>query len=77
MSSYKSIQASVFKAKCLEILDHVPSDGIIITKHGQPVARLIPISSTGSILDLYGSMKNEIKVHGDLETTGTKWNAES
>lgn len=41
----KSIPAGEFKAKCLGLLDDVSRTGesLVITKHGKPVARLIPI----------------------------------
>jgi len=38
----KTISASEFKAKCLRILDHLGPQGVVITKRGQPVARVIP-----------------------------------
>jgi len=36
--------ASEFKAKCLKLIDRVGESGepIIISKHGRPVARLVP-----------------------------------
>lgn len=38
------MNASEFKAKCLAILDRVRAtgEGILILKHGKPVARLVP-----------------------------------
>ena len=69
-----TIAASEFKAKCLEILDHVPPEGLAITKRGRPVARLFPMGVDNS--DLIGSMP-EIKVHGNIFSTGLKWDAES
>ena len=38
--------------------------GIVITKHGKPVARLIPADS--ACQDLIGSMKAKIQIHGDI-----------
>lgn len=40
----ETIQASEFKAKCLALLDEVARTGetIVITKHGEPVAKLVP-----------------------------------
>ena len=49
----KQIAAAKFKEQCLAILDEVDPDGIIITKHGKPVAKLIPIASESA--DLIGS----------------------
>jgi len=48
-------------------------EGIVITKYGKPVARLVPASS--SCADLIGSMKNKIRVHGKIFSTQTKWDA--
>jgi antitoxin (DNA-binding transcriptional repressor) of toxin-antitoxin stability system len=39
----KSVPAAKFKEHCLTLLHHLPPDGIVITKHGKPVAKLIPI----------------------------------
>ncbi|MBI3208051.1 MAG: type II toxin-antitoxin system prevent-host-death family antitoxin [Candidatus Solibacter usitatus] len=70
-----TINASKFKEQCLSILDDLAPEGLVITKHGKPVARLTPVSSDcGSLI---GTMKGKIKIHGDILTTGRKWNAES
>jgi len=37
----KRIAAAKFKERCLAILDRVDREGIIITKHGKPVATLL------------------------------------
>lgn len=74
MTGMKSITATEFKAKCLDILDHVPPEGLEITKRGKPVARLMPTRVDNS--DLIGLMPH-IKVNGDIFSTGIKWNAES
>lgn len=71
----QQVNASKFKEQCLSLLDHLDPDGIIITKHGKPVARLTPIES--GCADLIGSMKGKVKVAGDIFSTGIKWNAES
>ena len=44
----KKIAAAKFKEQCLSLLDQVDPDGIVITKHGKPVAKLIPFSSDSS-----------------------------
>ena len=43
--SMKRIPAAKFKETCLALLDSVDGDGIVITKHGRPVAKLIPFSA--------------------------------
>ena len=43
--SPRTIKASEFKAKCLQLMDEVAESGeeIVITKFGKPVARLGPL----------------------------------
>ena len=41
----KTISAAQFKEKCLAILDEVGPEGIVVAKHGKPVAKLIAIGS--------------------------------
>jgi antitoxin (DNA-binding transcriptional repressor) of toxin-antitoxin stability system len=69
----ETIGAAKFKEQCLSILDHLSPDGLVITKRGKPVARLIPIPTMSA--DLIGSLKDEVKIHGDIMSTGVKWNA--
>ena len=38
----KEIGAAKFKEQCLALLDNLDADGLIITKRGKPVARVIP-----------------------------------
>ncbi len=73
--SQKTIGAAQFKEKCLAIHDEVVPEGIVVKKHGKPVAKLIPIEADSA--DLIGSLKDEIEVKGDVLSTGVRWNAES
>ena len=69
------IAAAKFKEQCLSLLDEVGPDGIVITKRGKPVAKLIPIRA--EMADLIGSLKGRLVIKGDVLSTGTRWNAES
>lgn len=71
----KTITATKFKEQCLALLESVDRDGLIITKRGKPVAKLVP--AVEKSFDLIGSLKNELKVNGPILSTGVKWNAES
>ena len=71
----KSVPAAKFKEQCLAILDRVDADGIVITKHGKPVAKLIPIQTDTA--QIIGSFKGKIKIKGRILTTGVKWDAQS
>ena len=72
----RTLTATEFKAKCLHILDHLEPGGLIVTKRGQPVARILPVASVDNSR-LIGSLKDEVKVFGNIFSTGEKWNAES
>jgi len=72
----KVISATEFKAKCLKILDELESQGIVITKRGQPVAKLTPWNVVDNS-KLIGSMKGKVIIKGDIFSTGRKWNAQS
>ncbi len=71
----KTIGAAKFKEQCLAILDDLDDEGVIISKRGKPVARLIPIRASSS--DLIGALKDRVTVKGDLLSTGIEWDAES
>jgi prevent-host-death family protein len=70
-----TVSASRFKEQCLALLDNLDRDGLLITKHGKPVARLLPAES--DCAGLIGSMRGRIKIRGDIFSTGLKWDAES
>lgn len=71
----RTISATEFKAKCLSIFDHLGADGIIVEKRGKPVAKVIPIRDDD--FEIIGCMKDSLKIHGDIMSTGIKWDAES
>ena len=71
----QTVNATKFKEQCLAILDDLDAEGILITKHGKPVARLVP--SDSDCARLIGSMKGRIRIRGDILSTGLKWDAES
>jgi prevent-host-death family protein len=72
----RTIAASKFKAQCLAILDSVDQEGVIITKRGKPVARLLPVDG-GNDGHLIGALKGTLKISGDIMSTGLRWDAES
>jgi prevent-host-death family protein len=73
MASERTMGAAQFKEKCLQVLDELPSEGVVITKRGKPVARLVPFESSGG--NLIGVLKGKIRVLGDIEGTGIEWQA--
>jgi prevent-host-death family protein len=71
-----NIPAAAFKAECLKLMDEVARTGkpIVITKHGKPVAQLIPMPPEAE--SLFGYMKNTLVIKGDIvSSTEESWSA--
>jgi antitoxin (DNA-binding transcriptional repressor) of toxin-antitoxin stability system len=69
-----TMNVSKFKEQCLFLVDHLDADGIVITKHGKPVAKVVPIES--GCAHLIGALKGKIRIKGDLFSTGLEWEAD-
>ncbi|HYV42069.1 MAG TPA: type II toxin-antitoxin system prevent-host-death family antitoxin [Thermoanaerobaculia bacterium] len=52
------------------MLDHVGEEGIVITKRGKPVAKLVPIRTESA--ELIAKLKERIKVKGSIFSTGVR-----
>jgi prevent-host-death family protein len=72
--SVPTINASKFKEQCLSLLNRVGPEGILITKHGKPVARLVSAGTAPG--ELIGALKGKLRIKGDILSTGTRWNAQ-
>lgn len=70
----KKIGAAKFKEQCLALLDEVDPEGIVITKHGKPVAKLIPLAADSA--SLIGALAGKLEIRGDILSTGIGWDAE-
>ena len=70
----RQIAAAKFKEQCLALLDRVGPEGIVITKRGRPVAKLIPIRAESA--GLIGALEGRIEVKGDILSTGLRWDAQ-
>jgi prevent-host-death family protein len=55
------VAAGEFKARCLELMDRVRETGTeyVITKHGTPVAKLVPVVERRRV-PFFGSMKDTV-----------------
>ncbi len=70
----RHIAAAKFKETCLALLDEVDPEGIVITKRGKPVARLVPFTADSS--DLIGALAGRVEIKGDILSTGAQWDAQ-
>jgi len=64
----REVAISEFKAKCLSLLDQVQKTKkpILVTRFGKPVAEVIPASPKAGAGDWIGSMKDTMKIVGDI-----------
>ena len=73
----RTIKASEFKAKCLQLMDEVADGGgeIIITKNGKPVSRLVPYRERPK--DWFGADRDKLNILGDIiSPIDAEWEAE-
>ena len=70
----KKIGAAKFKEQCLALLDRLSPEGIIVTKHGKPVARVLPYPRRPA--EMIGALRGKITVRGDILSTGSAWDAD-
>lgn len=68
------VQASTFKARCLALLDEVEATRhtIVVTKHGRPVAKLVPLDDAASIAGSVTLLADEDE---NYFSTGRRWDA--
>ena len=71
----KSLNVSEFREQCLSMLDKLPPEGIVITRRGRPVARILPVRQNNA--DLIGKLAGKFEIRGDIFSTGEEWDAES
>ncbi len=71
----KTIGAAKFKERCLSLLDQLDAEGLVITKHGKPVARIVPYDQ--EFAGLIGSLRDKVAIRGDVMSTNVRWNADA
>ena len=66
MSNQLEIPAGAFKARCLKLMDKVRRErvAIVITKRGEPVAKLGPVDDRPPAL--FGHLKGTVTITGDI-----------
>lgn len=64
----KTVPAAKFKANCLALMDKVQETGefVVITKHGKPVAKLVPAERERR--NMWGDLAGTVKILGDIES---------
>lgn len=62
----KEIDVLEFAKRCIVLLSQLPPEGLVVTRDGRPIARVLPTASTR---DLIGVLRGGVEVHGDLINT--------
>ena len=64
----ETIAISKFKATCLAVLERVRRTGkpVVVTRHGEPVAEIVPPSPERGRRDWLGAMRGTARVVGDI-----------
>lgn len=73
-----SVPAAQFKAHCLSLLERVRQSRrpIIVTKHGRPVAKVVPLRTQPRVI--LGFSKGTVKILGDIVApTGERWDVDA
>jgi len=73
-----SVPAAQFKAHCLSLLERVRQSRrpIVVTRHGQPVAKVVPFQAEPP--SILGFSKGTVKILGDIVApTGERWEADA
>ncbi len=65
----RKMAAAQFKAECLAVMDHVAQSGdsVVITKHGKPVVRVVPVQEYDD--EIFGALSRIARITGDVENT--------
>jgi len=65
-SIMKKMAAGAFKTNCLAVMDEVQSkhETVVITKHGKPVAKLVPVSTETD--EIFNFLAGKGTITGDI-----------
>jgi len=62
----KKMAAGKFKVHCLAVMDEVAAkrEPVLITKHGKPVAKLVPVNEKKD--EIYGFLAGKGRIKGNI-----------
>jgi len=72
-SHMREVSISEFKAKCLALLEQVnkTKKPLRVTRHGKPIAEVVPPTAVADRAALMGSMRGKIEILGDIISPAT------
>lgn len=65
-----TISKSKLKATMLEVFRELEATGqeLIVTEHGRPVLKIVPIRQKKTVLELFGHLQGRVVYHEDINT---------
>ena len=71
-----TISKSKLKAKMLKIFRDLEASGeeLIVTDHGKPVLKILPIKDKMTVDELFGDLQGQVSYYEDIDTpTLSEW----
>lgn len=71
-----TISKSELKANMLQIFHEIEANGqtLIVTNHGKPVLKIVPIKERKSVDELFGPWRDQVVIYEDLDLpTQAEW----
>ena len=73
----RQVGATYFSERCLEMLDDLDDEGLVLTKDGTPYAKVVRLARDEPADQnepyLYGALKGKLKIVGDIESPAHQW----
>ena len=75
----RQVGATYFSKRCLEMLDNLDDEGLVLTKDGAPYAKVVRLAQDEPVEhnspNLYGALKGKLKIVGDIESPAHQWDS--
>ena len=73
------VAETYFSERCLEMLDSLDDEGLVITRDGVPYAKVVRLdpddSSQRATPHLYGAQNCTLEIVGDIDAPAHRWDA--
>ena len=65
-----TISKSQLKAKVYEVFRNIEASGdeLIVTDHGKPVLKIVPIKEKATVAEIFGDLQGQVIYHEDINT---------
>lgn len=75
----RQVGATFLSERCLEMLDNLDDEGLVLTKNGAPYANVVRLAQDEAAghnkPHFYGALKGKLKVTGDTDAPAHSWDA--